>query len=305
MALRPVDLVIAAYNAVLALVWLSLWSKTPVAPWVSVAHGAAAILPWALRGIPRVPSAVRALSVTYPIAALAIFWTELGRVQALRGARPLDATVERLDLALFGVHWHEVWMTSMPQAWMSEIMHFGYFLYYLVLVIPPVAILFARGRDAFRSVALAVMVTYLSCFLFYIVFPVYGPRAMAGGVLAPAPGGLFHSLVEAARERGDSLGTAFPSSHVAGASTVAWVAWRWLPRGWAALLTIAAAMVALSTVYTRNHYAVDALAGLLWVVPLQAWLVPWLERRVPPRGTGGRGKPAPASPHEVSSPTSP
>ena len=284
------DGVLAAYNAAMVPVWLGLGSKATAALGIAAAHAVAALLPWSLGRVRPAPAWVRSILVVYPVIALALFWAELGVLQALRGLPPQDDLVRRLDLVLFGVHWEEVWMRAMPQAWMSEIMHFGYFLYYLLLVIPPVAILLLRGRDAFRSVALAVMVTYLSCFLFYLAFPVYGPRATAGAELVPAPAGLFHALVERAREGGDSLGTAFPSSHVAGAVTMAWVAWRWLPRAWAFGISVAALMVTFSTVYTRNHYALDALAGLLWVVPLQAWLVPLLER--PWLGSGA----APAAP---------
>ena len=290
-ALHPVDWVIALYNAALVPVWLGLGSKSPAAPWMALAHTVAALLPLVLARARRLPAVARTLADIAPVFALALFWTELGWLQALRGLPPRDALVRDLDLALFGVHWQEVWMEAMPHAWMSEVMHLGYLLYYLLLLVPPVAIALLRGREAFRSMALAVMVTYLSCFLFYLLFPVYGPRAIAGQALAPAVDGLFHRLVEGARESGDSLGTAFPSSHVAGAVTMAWVAWRLLPRGWGWALSIAAAMVALSTVYTRNHYAVDALAGILWVVPLQGWLVPRLERR----DAGARREP-PAGP---------
>jgi membrane-associated phospholipid phosphatase len=279
----PVDWIVASYNAILAMVWLGLASRVAGAPWLALAHAAAAGLPWLLRGLPRVPPRARALRDSYSLIGLALFWAELGPLQALRGAEPRDLFVEQLDLALFGVHWHEIWMSVMPGRWMSEAMHFTYFLYYLLLVIPPLAIGFRRGLGAFRSVVLALMITYLSCFLFYLVFPVYGPRAIGAASLAAAPDGLFHTLVERARASGDSLGTAFPSSHVAGAATIAWVGWRWLSRKWSAVLTLAALAVALATVYTRNHYAVDALAGLLWIVPLQGWLVPALERLGPDR----------------------
>jgi membrane-associated phospholipid phosphatase len=305
-ALHPVDWVLAAYNVALVPVWLGLVSRSPAAPWLALAHGLAACLPLLLRRS-RLPAGVRALVDLTPVLALAFFWAELGALQALRGLPPQDALVRRLDLALFGVHWSEVWSRAMSDAWMSELMHFGYFLYYLVLAVPPIVILLLRGRDAFRSLALAVMVTYLSCFLFYLVFPVYGPRAMAAAGAAQAPsGGFFHGLVEAARESGDSLGTAFPSSHVAGAVTMAWVAWRFLPRAWAALLSIAAALVTLSTVYTENHYAVDALAGFLWVVPLLGWVVPRLESagrpRKPPVVTGAASSRA-SSPEVSSTPS--
>jgi len=279
----PVDWIVASYNAILATVWLWVAPRVAGAAWLALAHAAAAGLPWILRRLPRLPPGARALRDSYPLIGLALFWAELGPLQALRGAEPRDLFVEHLDLALFGVHWQEIWMSVMPGRWMSEAMHFAYLLYYLLLVIPPLAIGFRRGFRAFRSVVLALMITYLSCFLFYIVFPVYGPRAISAALLPAAPEGLFHTLVERIRASGDSLGTAFPSSHVAGAATVAWVGWRWLSRGWSAVLTLAALAVALATVYTRNHYAVDALAGLLWIVPLQGGLAPALERLGPDR----------------------
>ncbi|MGH7681032.1 MAG: phosphatase PAP2 family protein [Candidatus Eiseniibacteriota bacterium] len=217
----------------------------------------------------------------YPLALLALFWIELGPLQALRGIKPHDAWVQALDLAVFGVHWQAIWMDAMPAAWLSEAMHFGYLLYYFFLLIPPVAIAAVGGQRAFRSTVLAIMATYLTCFLFYLAFPVYGPHALAGETAHAAPGGLFHALVDRARATGDSPGTAFPSSHVAGAFTLAWLGWRWLGRGWGAVLVTLALAVALSTVYTRNHYAIDAVVGLLWILPLQGWLVPALERRWP------------------------
>jgi membrane-associated phospholipid phosphatase len=216
------------------------------------------------------------MAVGLIVVALALLL--LGVVQRLRGLSPHDEAIRALDLRLFREHWSDVWMTRMPYPALQELMFFCYFLYYVLLIVPPVAIGVARGWKAFRSIVLAVMLTYLSCFLFYIAFPVYGPRAMAAAMAPSAPEGFFHALVERARESGDSLGTAFPSSHVAGVVTMACMGWRWLGRGWGMVLALAALAVALSTVYTGNHYVVDAAAGALWVVPLQAWILPRLER---------------------------
>jgi len=273
----PVDGVVAGYNLVLALVWLGLLGRAPLAWVVALCHLVAAGLPW-LFAWARPRGFWRVLREGYPLIGFVVFWGELGVVQRLRGLRPHDAAIRALDLRLFREHWSEVWMTRMPYPPLQELMFFCYFLYYMLLVVPPVAIGVARGWKAFRSVVLAVMLTYLSCFLFYIAFPVYGPRAMAAAMAPSAPEGFFHALVERARESGDSLGTAFPSSHVAGVVTIACMGWRWLGRGWGMVLALAALAVALSTVYTGNHYVVDAVAGALWVVPLQAWILPRLER---------------------------
>jgi membrane-associated phospholipid phosphatase len=273
----PVDGVVAGYNLVLALVWLGLRDRAPHAWMVALCHVIAAALPWLFAGA-RPRGVWRAIREGYPLLGFAVFWGELGVVQRLRGLPPHDAAIRALDLRLFGVHWSDVWMTRMPYPLLRELMFFCYFLYYFFLIVPPVAIGVARGWKAFRSVVLAGMLTYLTCFLFYIAFPVYGPRAMAAGTALPTVG-FFHTLVERTRESGDSLGTAFPSSHVAGVVTMAVLGWRWLGRGWGLVMAVAALAVALSTVYTGNHYVVDAMVGALWVVPFQAWIQPYLERR--------------------------
>jgi membrane-associated phospholipid phosphatase len=273
----PVDGVVAGYNLALALVWLGLLGRAPLAWVVALCHVVAAGLPWLFAGT-RPRGWMRALREGYPLLLFAAFWGELGVVQRLRALPPHDEAIRALDLRLFRAHWSEVWMTRMPHPAFQELMFFSYFLYYVLLIVPPIAIGVARGWKAFRSVVLAVMLTYLSCFLFYIAFPVYGPRAMAAAMAPSAPAGFFHALVERARESGDSLGTAFPSSHVAGAVTMACMGWRWLGRGWGMVLALAALAVALSTVYTGNHYVIDAVAGALWVVPLQLWIQPRLER---------------------------
>lgn len=272
----PVDGVVAGYNLVLAVVWLGLRGRAPHAWVVALCHIAAAGLPWLFAGT-RPRGIWRALREGYPLIGFALFWGELGVVQRLRGLPPHDEAIRALDLRLFHAHWSELWIVRMPSPALQELMFFCYFLYYVLLVVPPVAIGVARGWKAFRSVVLAVMLTYLSCFLFYIAFPVYGPRAMAAA-MAPTVG-FFHTLVERARESGDSLGTAFPSSHVAGVVTMAVVGWRWLGRGWGFVLAAAALAVALSTVYTGNHYVIDAVVGALWVIPLQLWIQPYLERK--------------------------
>ena len=282
-----VDFLVAGYNAILALVWLALIGRSGAAPWMALIHAVWVGLPWALRAWPlaRVRG-WRYLREGYPLLGFALFWAELGPLQALRGQPSHDAAVQALDLAIFRTHWQAIWMTAMPARWLSELMHFCYFLYYFLLAIPPVVIAVVGGVRAFRSTVLGLMLTYLTCFAFYLVYPVYGPRVMAPAPPA-APEGFFQSWVDRARESGDSPGTAFPSSHVAGTFTVAWLVWRWLGRRWGVVLVGIAVAVALATVYTRNHYAIDALVGALWIVPLQAWIRPAMERRWP-------GDPAPA-----------
>jgi membrane-associated phospholipid phosphatase len=293
--LLPVDLLVAALNAAMACVWAAAAAgagapRVPIAPWLTAAHAVAAALPWALRDLRGAPGrARRLLREIYPLFGIAIYWAELGLLARVRPLPAHDPLIAAWDRWLFGVHLHAVWEPAAPWPWLRESMYFFYFSYYLLLAFPALVIIARGRRDAIRDVTLRLMATYLTCFLFYAVFPVHGPRASDPAAASPHPAALFESIVERARETGDSPGTAFPSSHVAGVVTVAWFGRRWFKPRAASLLALGALLVTLATVYTRNHYAIDALAGALWGVAVQRLLAPALAG---PAGSGPRRVPA-------------
>ena len=145
---------------------------------------------------------------------------------------------------------------------LSEILHAAYIAYYLIIYVPPI-ILYASGRrSAHRTVVFGIMLTFFVHYLFFIYFPVQGPR-----YLFPAPGGeiaagpvyaLTHQLLEA----GSSQGAAFPSSHVGVATAATMLAFTYLPR-LAPLLAVMTVALAVGAVYGGFHYATDASAGML------------------------------------------
>jgi membrane-associated phospholipid phosphatase len=137
-----------------------------------------------------------------------------------------------------------------------------------------VAGLAGRGR-MFREMTFRLLVTYLGCDLLYVLFPVYGPHFGGGAAAGQFAEGFFRGVSEALRATGDSPGTAFPSSHVAGVLTAAFLAFRWFRRPAAWFWAVGALAVAASTVYTRNHFLVDVAAGALVALLLQA-AVSWL-----------------------------
>ncbi len=308
MALRPVDWLLAAYNAVLAVVWAVLLPRAGYAGVIFVAHAAALALPSLLdRAGTRLTAPGRALREIYPLLWLLAFWSELGLVRELLDATGNDARIAALDLAIFGVHVNAVWMPRMPFPWLSEAMHLMYFAYYPLIFLPPILVGAAGRLDALRDITFGLLVTYLACYLIYVAFPVDGPWHTLPRFTGALSDGLFYRLVHGALHAGDSLGTAFPSSHVAGAVTIAYLGWRWFRPMVAAALTTEAVGVIFATVYTQNHYAIDAAAGLVWALVLQGvvapalWRIltraPWrpraaLEpvfppRRLTPRTTGG------------------
>ncbi len=171
---------------------------------------------------------------------------------------------------------------------MSEVMHLLYYAYYPAIYLPPLALAIMARYAAIRDMTFRLTVTYLGCYVVYIAFPVDGPHFL----MEPTPGahteGFFYGLVEMAQQIGDSRGCSFPSSHVAGATTIAILAWRWLPRWAAVILTVEAIGVLTSTTYTQHHYAIDSVAGLAWALLVNFALATPLRRILGDRGEAER-----------------
>jgi membrane-associated phospholipid phosphatase len=277
---RAVDVAVAGYNLVLATLWLTQLGRGPLPVVIGAAHLAAAALPFLFQRWNAAASSrpIRLLRDLYPLVFLALFWSELGLLFELRHPLSQDTVVVELDLALFGQHLNLHWMPLMPWPWFSEVMHFVYLAYYGAVFLPPLYLLVRAHRPALDDTLFRILATYLSCYLFYLVFPVIGPAELLPQHDGALTQGFFYQLTHAARAAGDSLGTAFPSSHVAGAVTAAIVGARWFPPFIARLLLVEAVGVVAATVYTQNHYAIDAVAGIVWAVGLQLALIPLARR---------------------------
>jgi membrane-associated phospholipid phosphatase len=183
----------------------------------------------------------------------------------LRGARPLSP---------FGAFLHD----GYPLLWTAVFWNeFG--LRQAVTAISlaiPVALVGSRQPGIRRDIIVGIAATDLGCSLIYSYFPVVGPRELWPILRGTLTQGLFYQLIAGIRSTGDSLGTAFPSSHTAGAVTFAWIAWLYAPRALGWLMVSLAILIAVATVYTHNHFAIDTLAGVVVAVFMQSIVVPYL-----------------------------
>jgi membrane-associated phospholipid phosphatase len=282
-----VHLLLAGYNLLVAALWAVSIPRAPYAASLAAAHGVAALLPvlWASRhrragGEGALSGVGAVLWQYYPLVLLAAFWSEMDLFRLSIHPVPYDRIVSQLDLALFGTHWNAVLMPLLPAGWVSEAMHFSYLAYYPLIFVPPIVLGLRGRRDALRDVVYRLLLTYLVCYLVYLAFPVDGPQytmPRVGGAGALTQG-FFYRLSHSVTAAADTLGTGFPSSHVAGAVTMAWLGARWMPRPVAVLFMLEAAAVLVATVYTQNHFAVDALAGLTLALLLQGLAAPALQR---------------------------
>ncbi|HSE27589.1 MAG TPA: phosphatase PAP2 family protein [Gemmatimonadales bacterium] len=258
--LRPIDWLMSGYGLVVAATALVRLPGYPPLAWIAAAHlliPAVALLCTS----ERVGRTGRILRDVYPIVLLVGLYGALDVLAGGGAVAARDATVQGWEEALFGVQVSRLWWQAQPSAFWSALLHASYFAYYVI--VPAPAIWFAwKGRtDDLRWYVFAVMATFVSCYLWFIFFPVAGPYYEF-----PRPAAWFTDngparLVYATLARGSSYGAAFPSSHVAATVTAAAAAWR-ANRILGVGLAVPTLLLTVAVVYCQMHYAVDALAGV-------------------------------------------
>jgi membrane-associated phospholipid phosphatase len=256
--LLPVDRLLLGYLVVATVVAVHRAPAQPACWWVAAGNlltaGLIALLSRSALG--RIGRALREL---YPLILLAGLYGQLDILNR-GGAQIHDAVVQRWELLLFGEQVSRVWWRGAPSELWSTVLHSAYFSYYFIVSVPAVFFL-ARGDVAsVRRFVLAVMATFVVCYLAFIFFPVAGPY-----YAFPRPEGWFIAnpaarLVYDTLAQGSSYGAAFPSSHVAASVAAAFAASRG-SRRMGLVLMVPTVLLTVGVVYCQMHYAVDALAG--------------------------------------------
>jgi membrane-associated phospholipid phosphatase len=181
-------------------------------------------------------------------------------------ASNLDGFFDRLDVVIFGCSPAMEFSKALPQAFVSEIMYFGYFAYYLIFLF-----LFAHCYLAKNDLAEKVMFYCLcSFFVFYIIFaliPVAGPQFYYSFPDNQVPDGyVFSSLMRLIQDMSEKPTGAFPSSHVGLTIIAMFLLYENARKYFYAILPVAIILVA-STVYIKAHYLIDVVAAII-VTPL-------------------------------------
>lgn len=265
----PVDAVLLAYLAVVTAVATYRAAARPECWWVVAANALTALL-IVLLTRPGLGPVGRTLREIYPLLLLVGLYGQLDVLNA-GGIRVHDGLVQRWELGVFGSQASRTWWQAAPSGFWSTVLHGAYFSYYFIVSIPAFYFLARGDVAAVRRFVLAVMATFVVCYLAFIFFPVAGPYYMF-----PRPSAWFLDnpaarLVYQTLAQGSSYGAAFPSSHVAAtvaAAIAAGIGSRRL--GW--VLLAPTVLLTVGVVYCQMHYGVDALGGLA-VGAIVAWLV--------------------------------
>lgn len=210
----------------------------------------------------RWPRVMRVMGDWYGLALIPALYAELAVLNvAVFNGRYFDSLVLGWEQVLFGGQPSRDLAQTLPFLPLSELLHFSYISYYLIIYGPPIYLYLRGRRAAHQQLVFTLLLTFFAHYIFFIYFPVQGPR-----YVFPAPGGdisrgFFYNLAHRILEVGSSQGAAFPSSHVGVSFAQAALAFSLLPRG-APVVLLFSTGLAVGAVYGGFHYAIDVLCGL-------------------------------------------
>lgn len=203
------------------------------------------------------------LAEWYPLVVLLAVYGSLDLINGPReaAAASYDMLVQRWELMTFGRQLAHDWSRSHSASAMAWPLSLSYLAFFPMVISAP-AVLWWRGHfEPARQTIFGISLAFFTCYLVFLLFPVAGPNYLWGWPAVTGHVELPSRMVRDLIERGDSWGSAFPSSHVAGSMAAVMLAFRyWRPLGWT-LLPFALAIL-VGVVYFQVHYAVDAVAGL-------------------------------------------
>lgn len=217
------------------------------------------------------------LMVFYPLLFLGFLYKETDLINNLIFQQDLDFWFLLLDGALFGAQPSVEFSIYLPSPFFAEVMYFGYFAYYLLLIGVPLLLYYKRGFETTNKTVFIIIQSFIIYYLFFLLVPVAGPQFFLKGVDELPQGFLFGSAIRFIQDLGEAPTAAFPSSHVAMCLILIYITYKQMDKFWLWLLPIAFLLI-LSTVYIRAHYAVDIIAAfatapLVYILSLKIYAI--------------------------------
>jgi membrane-associated phospholipid phosphatase len=206
----------------------------------------------------------------YPVLFAGYFYTETVHYNKLFFEN-LDPLFIKLDQWLFGFQPSIEFSNYFSNSWFTEIMYFGYFSFYFIILGFIIAMCF-KSKVLFLENTFKVAFSLLFFYFVFALFPSSGPQFYfdINERAVPTNGYWFQDIMHAIQAGAEQPTGAFPSSHVGVTVVILLLARKSLPLFYKICLPLAFILI-LSTVYIKAHYAVDAIFGVL-IAPIIVYL---------------------------------
>lgn len=197
----------------------------------------------------------------YPLLLLAFFYSETDYYNNLIFEN-FDPILVKIENLLFGTQLSLQFSNLIPNQWFSELMHFGYFSYYLIIFGIPL-LFYLKARNEFEKTMFILVLSFCLYYLTFIVFPSIGPQFYFPIEQKAVPDGyVFERIMNIIIAVAETKTGAFPSSHVGMVIIFLIIIAQHFKKHLYALIPLTTILI-LSTVYIKAHYAIDIIAGII------------------------------------------
>lgn len=206
----------------------------------------------------------------YPVLFAGYFYTETVHYNKLFFDN-LDPIFIKFDQWIFGFQPSIEFSNYFSNSWFTEIMYFGYFSFYFIILGFIFAMCF-KCRALFLENMFKVAFSLLFFYFIFALFPSAGPQFYFDlpERAVPNNGYIFQQIMHAIQAGAEQPTGAFPSSHVGVTVIILLLARKSVPLFYKVCLPLAIILI-LSTVYIKAHYAVDAIFGI-FIAPIIVYL---------------------------------
>jgi len=267
------DRVLILYLAVVA-IWLAFFHQNvSLWPRYSIGYGGLSValfvvLPhWKLSE----KRVLRFLRISFPALATSVLFVQLNDLLFSFFPDYIDEAFIQMEWWLFGSEPAMELSRLLPWRWFSEMMSFFYVSYYVQVFVTAVLAWRLAPRHFYRIV-FGITATFYFCYVIYVIFPVAGPTIPRNISLDDQfTGYIIADFLKFLLARGEVAGAAFPSSHVVLSLLCLFFSLRFLPK-WGHISMLIFLGLAMSTVYLKQHYAVDVLGGIVCAGIFYWWM---------------------------------
>ncbi|MCD4759569.1 phosphatase PAP2 family protein [archaeon] len=224
------------------------------------------------------PKLVKIIRYWYPLALLPFFYSSIQYLSRLVNYSYFDSLIVGVEQTIFGFQPSQVLWKFIPDIIFPQFFHFSYIFYSFIIPLIGFILFYNKRYSAFRIYVLGLLTTFISCYLFFIFFPVMGPYHYLGPIAFVNSSLPFLALTYKMLEYGSSIGTAFPSSHSAIIVFIWIFSRRFLKKtsNWILVFTIG---ILFGAIYGGFHYAIDVLVGA-FLGAIIGGVIPKLYRKV-------------------------